>query len=107
MGGYKRLLKHVADLEWRLSNCCDEMSHTAEYGSKLVDRILHLECGEHEWLFTGMYCTMFVNETRYQFKCAKCGKTVSLGEDGLVGTMRPQLELLGHLKPIEEEASNG
>ena len=101
MSRYKELLQRIDDLEAIVlahRNC-----HGTTAERRIVDglseRLKHLECSEHEWLFTGVHNSSPIG---FYFECNECGKKVIRFERSLTGTMRPQLEVLGYLKPIKK-----
>ena len=90
MAKQKDLLKQMQDIE------TDVRALTAS-NNELVKRVKHLEYGKHIWKYA--FCRRKIYQGGgYVFKCTDCGKE-TVRRTNLTGTMRPQLELLGYLKP--------
>lgn len=72
----------------------------------LQERIKHLECDKHIWIFVEKQYDIWFNDFFYCFKCNNCGKKISHTETNLTKTMRLQLEVIGILKKRLKRKNN-
>jgi len=69
----------------------------------LQERMKHLECDKHIWIFVERHHDIWLSDFFYCFKCNNCGKRISYTETNLTKTMRLQLEVIGILEKTKKK----